>query len=121
MSKPENMSEEIWRRQAGEISEDDMRDYLDGKLSKADQRELELKLSDRSPESDAIEGLQQMNSGERAAAEARIAGMLSKRVKGMKRNRRKYYNDQRKAVIGLIVIFMLIMVGWYVIHLMTKK
>ena len=121
MTATEELNNELWSGTAGSISEAEMRAYLDGTLEDEKRRQLELSLSDNLAEADALEGLQQLTAAEREAAEARIQLLLRKRVKAMKRRRLKFYNDQKKTIVALIVIFILIMAGWYVIHIIMKK
>lgn len=91
----------------GSLSEEKLLAYLEGKLSPAEQRAVELLLSEEGMESDAIDGLQAMQPLERRQSVSRLDRKLRGQIKARKRRRRQSKPDVMQLVIAVIVILLL--------------
>jgi len=91
----------------GNISEEKLLAYLEGKLSPAEQREVELLLSEEGMESDAIDGLQAMQPFERRQSVSRLDRKLRHTLAGKKRRQRASKPDVVQLVIAVILILLL--------------
>lgn len=94
-------------RNPGRLSEEKLLAYLEGKLSPAEQREVELLLSEEGMESDAIDGLQSMKPMELRQSVTRLDKKLRSQLSGKKRRRRHSKPDVMQLVIAVIVILLL--------------
>ena len=104
--------QDIWPKGSGRISEQQLLAYMEGTLSEDARREVELWLSEEGMESDAYDGLAQMNARERNASIARINGGLRKKLK--KKKRSTPIMSQYYPVVAIILILMLVLAAWLV-------
>jgi anti-sigma factor RsiW len=109
---------DIWPKGSGRISEQQLLAYMEGTLSDDDRREVELWLSEEGMESDAYDGLVQMNAPERNASIARINGRLRKKLKKKRRN--SPIVSQYYPVVAIILILMLVLAAWLVYRISMK-
>ena len=94
--------------------------YLEGRLSVAEQHEVELWLSDEGMESDAIEGLKQISPDETKKAVHRLDHALKRRL--ARRNQKDRLNATGHITwmaIGLILLICI--VAYLVLHVMVRK
>ena len=91
------------------LSEDTLMAYLDGKLPVAEQRKVELWLSEEGMESDAIEGLRQLNSGETKHTIDKLKHSLRKSLISKKRKRRPMLSGQFTWVAIAIVLLLTVL------------
>ncbi|MES2703443.1 MAG: hypothetical protein V4649_12440 [Bacteroidota bacterium] len=97
------------------LPEDKLMAYLDGRLSPAEQHEIEQWLAEDGMESDAIEGLATIHAGEAKSSISRINHKLRKELVSKKRKRRSLKTDQFTWVaIGIILL--LVIAGYLVIR-----
>ena len=89
------------------LSEEKLMAYLEGRLSPAEQRQVELLLSEEGMESDAVDGLQAMRPVDRRQAVDRLDRHLQKSLKNKRRRRRQARPDVMQLVITIIVILLL--------------
>ncbi len=95
------------------LTEDKMLSYLEGRLSPAEQHEVERWLSEEGMESDALDGLQSMPSAVRHRSVARLNAGLNKRVS--KRARRvKRATPGANVVFAVLLILVLLVLVWLV-------
>ncbi|MBL7692227.1 MAG: hypothetical protein JNM41_11585 [Flavipsychrobacter sp.] len=95
------------------LTEEKMLAYLEGRLSPAEQHEVERWLSEEGMESDAMEGLQSMPSMDRHRSVARLNSGLNKRVS--KRSRRvKRASPGANVVFAVLLILVLVVLVWLV-------
>lgn len=83
----------------GKLSEEKLMAYLEGKLSPAEQHEVEKWLAEEGMESDAIEGLQAMKPDETRHSVNRLNHNL-RRTLLRKKHRRKPLNNDHLAWIA---------------------
>jgi anti-sigma factor RsiW len=89
------------------LQEDRLLAYLDGKLSPAEQHEVELWLADEGMESDALEGLEQMAASDRVRSIKKLNHQLTKTVIKRSRGRRKPKND----IYVLAAVFLILLLA----------
>lgn len=99
----------------GRLPEDKLMAYLEGKLSPAEQHEVEKWLADEGMESDAMEGLKAMQPGETKHSINKLNHNLRKTLLNKKRGRRKIKNDN-VTWIAIVIILMLIVLAYVVIR-----
>ena len=94
--------------------DDQLMNYLSGELSPEEQRDIELWLSDEGMESDAVEGLKMMDTGETRHSVHRINHQLRKTLHG-KKERRKTPQTNQTTLIAICIILLLAIVALIVI------
>ncbi len=97
------------------LKEDRLLAYLEGRLSPAEQHEVELWLADEGMESDAQEGLGAMQAAERNHAIERLNHKLRKTIVHKSRKRKKLVTDSY-VLVAVFLILLLIAVGYLVIR-----
>ena len=98
------------------LTEDKLMAYLSGKLSAAEQHEIELWLSDDGMESDALEGLSTLRSEETEHTVNKLKHELRKKITGKKRRRRPLRTDHLTWV-AIAIILLLAVVAYIVIRI----
>ncbi|HTN45360.1 MAG TPA: hypothetical protein VL098_03370 [Flavipsychrobacter sp.] len=111
--------QEIWNDGKGKLSEEKLHAYLSGTLSKEEEYEIELWLSEENMESDALEGLKQL------PAEATYASVqrLNKQLRQLthKRKRRSHLLKETKwAWLAVVIILMLTVMAYFLLHWTSK-
>ncbi|HXS35187.1 MAG TPA: hypothetical protein VN721_00690 [Flavipsychrobacter sp.] len=104
----------------GKLPEDKLMAYLEGKLSLEEQHEVEQWLADEGMESDAMDGLKQIEPGQAKMAVDKINHQLRKHLTSKKRARRQI-KDNKWALVAIVVILLLIVVVYVVIKMSLKK
>lgn len=97
------------------LPEDKLMAYLEGKLSAAEQHEVELWLADEGMESDALEGLRKLKPQEAIHSVNKLNHHLHKTLLNKKRKRRRPKTDQF-TWIAIAIILLLIVVAYIVIR-----
>jgi len=95
------------------LPEDKLLQYLDGNLSPAEQHEVEQWLADEGMESDAVEGLQNLQSDETRKSINKLNHRLRKNLQQKKHKRRLAKTDYN-TLITMIVILMLALIAYIV-------
>lgn len=95
------------------LTEEQMLAYLEGRLSPAEQHEVEGWLADEGMESDAVDGLQSMSALDRRRSVARLNSDLNRRL--AKRPRRvKRASAGPNVVFAVLLILLLLVLVWLV-------
>ena len=97
------------------LPEEKLMAYLDGKLSPAEQHEVELWLADEGMESDALDGLSGIGADEMRHSVRKLNHGLRKSLSGKKRERRKPQAEQF-TWIAILIILLVIIVAYLVIR-----
>ncbi len=119
MSEQDNISPFGSRNdKSARLSEDKLMAYLEGKLSPAEQHEVEQWLADESMESDALEGLQGHSTTETRHSVNRLNHSLRKNIFGKKRKRRPLKTDQFSWV-AIVIVLLLVVIAYIVIRKMA--
>ena len=104
----------------GKLPEDKLLAYLEGRLSPEEQHEVEQWLGDEGMESDAVEGLKNIQPAETRDTVDRINHALRKQLMPKKRKRRQI-KDNPLAMQAVVIISLLIILAYIVIRIATKK
>src|SRR5688500_4768929 len=103
----------------GKLSEEKLLAYLEGRLPAEEQHEVEQWLADEGMESDAVDGLKQLEPAESRHSVDKRNSQLRRQLKGRK-PRRKPVQDNRWGLIAVVVILLLCIAGYLVLKMMVK-
>ncbi len=98
-----------------QLSEATLMRYLEGKLSPAEQHEVEQWLATDGMESDALEGLHSLKPEETRHSVSRLNHQLRTTILSKKRKRRKLKTDYN-TIIAIAVILLLAIIAYIVIR-----
>jgi len=98
-----------------QLPEENLMAYLEGRLSAAEQHEVEQWLADEGMESDALEGLSQLSPQEARQSVSKINLKLTKALLKTKRKRRAPLSGQT-AIIAIAVILMLVVLAYLILR-----
>ncbi|MEO6832410.1 MAG: hypothetical protein ABI378_08305 [Chitinophagaceae bacterium] len=102
------------------LTEAQMQGYLEGRLSDEERRIVEESLSNESPESDALEGLQLLTEEERNALHLKLNAELRKSL-NKKRKHRRDMPSQRWTVLAILLILLLAVLAYVVLFFVKKS
>jgi anti-sigma factor RsiW len=111
---------DIWQDGKGKLPEEKLMAYLEGRLSPEEQHEVELWLADEGMESDAVDGLKDMEASEAKETTDRLNHQLRKQLMPKKRKRRQM-KDNPWAVQAVVIILLLVILAYIIIRLAVKK
>ena len=103
----------------GPLPEEKLMAYLEGKLSPAEQHEVEQWLSAEGMESDALEGLQALRPGETKKAVGKINYELRKELGSRNKRRTKHIKDNKWSWLAILIVLMLAIVCYIAIKVAT--
>jgi len=98
----------------GRLSEEKLIAYLEGKLSPAEQHEVEKWLADEGMENDAVEGLRAIQPGQTKQSVSRLNHDLRRTLLNKKRKRRPLQANQQ-TWIAILIILLLVALAYIVI------
>lgn len=101
------------------LSEEQMQAYLEGRLSEEERRIVEESLSNESPESDALEGLQLLTKEERNSLQLKLNAELRKSL-SHKRKQRPDMPSQRWTILAILLIILLAVLAYLVLFFIKK-
>lgn len=101
----------------GRLPEDKLMAYLQGKLSPAEQREVEALLAEEGMESDALEGLQQLPADKTRRMAERINYRLQHDLKKNRHRGKKLFSDNIWGWMAVMVVLILIVLGYVVLKM----
>ncbi len=99
----------------GRLPEDKLMAYLEGRLSPAEQREVEALLTEEGMESDALEGLQQLPVSKTHQMAERINYRLRHDLKKNRHRGSKGFTDNKWGWVAVLVILILVVLAFIVI------
>lgn len=102
------------------LPDDMLMAYLEGSLSPQERHEVELWLSAEGMESDALEGLQHISTGDTKQSVTAINYQLHKTL-GSKKHRRRYIVTNSWAWLAVAIILLLTILAYIVIYMVVKK
>jgi anti-sigma factor RsiW len=110
-------------KQIPAISDDDLMNYLDGKLSAAQSHELEAIMADSPFVNDAVEGLQQFSQkGNLQDLVTQLNKDLQQKVADKKqRKAKRAIKNVNGVVLAVIFVIFLCVMGYMVIKMSTKS
>lgn len=109
MSEPNNISGK------GQLTDEQLLAYLEGKLSVEEQRRVEELLSEEGAESDAIDGLVAIQTEEVKHLASRINYKLKNDLRKQNRTRRNYYTDNKWGWLAVLIVLLLSVLAYVVI------
>lgn len=110
----------IWNTD-DELNEEQLLNYLNGKLTEEEANAFEKKMTGSSFINDGIEGLQQFSSAEKINAYAQQVNESLRTKLGNKKARRKYNtNNLSWELIAVISVITLCLLAYVIIALMKK-
>lgn len=110
----------IFKPGPGGLSEEQLLAYLEGRLSPEAAREVEAALAEEGLESDAVEGLKEVDAAEVKRMSAQLNHELHRQIRSGKRVRRRGM-DNKWAVIAVLVILLLAALGYAVLYLAGRS
>ncbi len=102
------------------LPEDKLLAYLEGRLSPAEQRQVEALLAEEGMESDALEGLQQLPADKTRHMAERINYRLQHELKKKRHRGRKGFTDNKWAWVAVLVVLMVAVLAYLVIRMSTR-
>jgi anti-sigma factor RsiW len=99
----------------GKLSEDKLMAYLEGKLSPAEQHEVEQWLAEEGMESDAMEGLQAQHISDTRHSVDKLNHKLRTAILSKKR-RRKPLNTNYLSWVAIAIVLLLAIVAYIVVR-----
>jgi ABC-type transport system involved in cytochrome bd biosynthesis fused ATPase/permease subunit len=110
----------IWNAD-DELNEDELMNYVKGKSSEGEKREVEKQMASYSFVNDAVQGLQNFSSTEKINAYVQQANQeLHKYLQEKKSARKKTVTNLSWQIIGVIIIILLCILGYVIIEMMRK-
>lgn len=101
----------------GRLPEDKLLAYLEGRLSPAEQREVEALLAEEGMESDALEGLQQLPLSKTQHLAERINYRLQHDLKKERYRGKKHFKDNKWGWVAALLVIILSILAYWVIQL----
>ena len=114
MSDPNNISS-FNNNEKPKLSEERLMAYFEGKLSPAEQHEVEQWLAEEGMESDALEGLRDLKPEETKHTVSKLNHHLRKTILSKKTKRRPLKTEQY-TLVAIAIILLLIVVAYIVIR-----
>lgn len=113
-------AKDIWNGNEGRLPEDKLMAYLEGRLSAAEQHEVERWLAEEGMESDALEGLKNIEPEETKRLVHHLNHNLRNKLAGKKRRTRPIADNQW-SWIAILIILLLAVACYVVIRLAVVK
>lgn len=110
---------DIFDRDPRQPSEEEMLAYLQGKLSKSRQREIEELISDEQPEADALEGLKLLHGTEALRSTRKLQQKLHTELLRTK-HKKPRTGSEFWSWMAIIIILLLMVVGYVVVQIASK-
>lgn len=104
-----------------ELSQELLQAYLEGRLSHEEQHRVEEWLAEEGMESDALEGLKEMDAGEVKQSASRLKQQLLREVSRRKTTRQSDVMANRWALAAIFLILLLCVIGYVAIKLVIKN
>ena len=102
-----------------ELNEEQLMNYVKGKMSGEEAHAVEKKMANSSFINDAVEGLQNFSSAEKANTYAQqINEQLHQRLADKKHGRKKIIGNLSWEIIAVIVIILLALIGYVIVEML---
>ncbi len=102
------------------LSAEQLRAYLEGRLSPDEQHKVEQWLSEEGMENDALEGLGSVSADEISESVTRIELRLRKKISVKRRNAATFYQEHFWLIVAVLLILLLCVLAYLVIHFSGK-
>lgn len=107
---------DIWNGGKGKLPEDKLLAYLEGRLTAEEMRQVELWLSDDGIESDATEGLKELQPDETMKMVRKLNTGLQTTLTAKRKRRTKAISDNKWSWVAVAVILLLCILAYFIIH-----
>lgn len=107
----------IWNNDQGELSEEMLKKYIEGKLTPEQQYEVEQYLSEDSLEADVIEGLKSVSSNDARELTARINYKLQHELKTKKYRNNNLFADNKWTWMAILIVLLLAIMGYWLVKM----
>jgi hypothetical protein len=108
---------DIWNNGKGKFPQDKLLAYLEGKLSTAEQHEVEVWLAAEGLEADAIEGLQYLPSEETKKIVGKLNYQLQHSLTTKKRRRTSPIKSNYWAWVAILIVLLLVIAAYIILRL----
>lgn len=106
---------EIWNEERNNLSEERLMAYLEGRLNAEQERDIERMLSEEGMESDAIEGLKELQTEATAHSVKKLNAQLHQFTHKRKRRTRQLA-ENKWAWLAILIVLLLCIMGYWVLH-----
>lgn len=100
-----------------ELPADKLIAYLEGKLSPAEQHEVEAWLAEEGMEADALEGLRELSADEARLSVEKINYGLQRQLKKNRYRQKKHFADNKWGWIAVIIILLACVLAFWLIKM----
>jgi len=105
----------------GKLTEEKLKAYLEGRLPADEQHEIERWLAEEGMESDAVEGLHDLDINDAKKTVSRLNKQLQVQLTQKSRKRKTFYKDNKWGMISICIVLVLCIAAYIVIHFLLKK
>lgn len=109
--------QDIWQHGKGNLPEEKLLAYLEGRLSPQEQRDVEALLADEGMESDALEGLKELPAEQTQQLASRINYKLQHDLRKKRHHKRNHFADNKWAWLAVLVVLLLSVLGYCVLKM----
>ena len=111
----------IWQYNKDKLPEDKLIAYMEGKLSPAEQHEVEKWLAAEGMEADAVDGLKTVPATEAKNIVHSLNQQLHSQLGKKKKRRTSPIKNNATAWIAVVIILLLCIVGYFVLRLAVSN
>ena len=111
---------DIFSFEDGRLPEEKLQAYLDGKLTVQEQHEVERWLSEQGMESDAVEGLKDLNHEAIKTSVNKLNYELRRQLAAKKRRHKNLHGTNQWSLLAIFIILLLCALAYIVIQLMKR-
>jgi anti-sigma factor RsiW len=104
----------------GKLTDEQLMAYLEGRLSDEERHEVEALLGEEGMESDALEGLQELNAEEAQSIRHKLNTEL-KNTLGKKRRSRRGLASQQWNIVAIVLLLLLLLVCFFALWSLKHK
>lgn len=101
------------------LPDEKLQAYLNNSLSAEEQYEVEVWLAEEGMESDALDGLQQMDPLEVQQTLNKLQRDLHRQLIGKKRKRKGLYKDNQWAMTAIFIVLLLCLLGYVLLRMLS--
>lgn len=110
----------LWNSGKDKLSEEQLMAYLEGRAGTEQQREIERLLSEEGMESDAVEGLKELQPESTAHSVQKLNRQLH-RLTYKRKRRTRPFSENKWTWIAMLIVLLLCILGYAVLHQAGKQ
>lgn len=107
----------IWQQNEGGLSQQKLTDYLEGRLSAEEQREVEAYLAEEGMESDAIDGLMAVSKEDTNKLTEKINYRLQHDLRKQSNKRKKLFKDDKWGWVAVVIVILMIVLTYWLLNM----